>query len=132
MMARGSIPILRIGSNLLVSIQTDLHDAMAEAFQEDILVTIEKDSAAGLLIDVSGLETVDSYVARVLADTGKMARLMGTETVIVGIRAEVAATLVRMGYTMGNVVRTALNVDDGLKLLATTAGAKASATTKKD
>jgi rsbT antagonist protein RsbS len=123
-MARGSIPILRIGSTLLVSIQTDLHDAMAEAFQEDILVTIEKDSASGLLIDVSGLETVDSYVARVLADTGKMARLMGTETVIVGIRAEVAATLVRMGYTMGNVVRTALNVDDGLKLLAAAAKAK--------
>jgi rsbT antagonist protein RsbS len=117
-MARGPIPVLRIGSTLLVSIQTDLHDAMAEAFQEDILVTIEKDSASGLLIDVSGLETVDSYVARLLADTGKMARLMGTETVIVGIRAEVAATLVRMGYTMGNVVRTALNVDEGLKLLA--------------
>ncbi len=116
-MARGSIPILRIGSTLLVTIQTDLHDAMAEAFQEDVLVTIEKESASGLLIDVSGLETVDSYVARLLADTGKMARLMGTETVIVGIRAEVAATLVRMGYTIGNVVRTALNVDDGLKVL---------------
>jgi rsbT antagonist protein RsbS len=117
-MARGSIPILRIGGNLLVTIQTDLHDAMAEAFQEDVLTTIEKDSATGLLIDVSGLETVDSYVARLLADTGKMARLMGTETVIVGIRAEVAATLVRMGYTMGNVVRTALNVDEGLRVLA--------------
>jgi rsbT antagonist protein RsbS len=120
MMGRGAVPVLRIGSTLLVTIQTDLHDAMAEAFQEDILETIEKDSATGLLIDVSGLETVDSYVARVLADTGKMARLMGTETVIVGIRAEVAATLVRMGYTMGGVVRTALNVDDGLKLLTTT------------
>jgi len=119
-MGRGAVPVLRIGSTLLVSIQTDLHDAMAETFQEDILVTIEKDSATGLLIDVSGLETVDSYVARVLADTGKMARLMGTQTVIVGIRAEVAATLVRMGYTMGNVVRTALNVDEGLKLLGAT------------
>jgi rsbT antagonist protein RsbS len=119
-MGRGVVPVLRIGSTLLVSIQTDLHDAMAEAFQEDILETIEKDSATGLLIDVSGLETVDSYVARVLADTGRMARLMGTETVIVGIRAEVAATLVRMGYTMGGVVRTALNVDDGLKLLTST------------
>jgi rsbT antagonist protein RsbS len=116
-MARGSIPILRIGSTLLVSIQTDLHDAMAEAFQEDVLTTIEKQGAAGLLIDVSGLESVDSYVARVLADTGKMARLMGTATVIVGIRAEVAATLIRMGYTMSGVVRTALNIDEGLRLL---------------
>jgi rsbT antagonist protein RsbS len=116
-MARGSIPILRIGTTLLVTIQTDLHDAMAEAFQEDVLSTIEKQGATGLLIDVSGLEMVDSYVARLLADTGKMARLMGTATVIVGIRAEVAATLVRMGYAMAGGVRTALNIDDGLRLL---------------
>lgn len=121
-MARGTIPILRIGSTLLVTIQTDLHDAMAEAFQEDVLTTIERQSASGLLIDVSGLEMVDSYVARLLADTGKMARLMGTATVIVGIRAEVAATLVRMGYTMGSVVRTALNIDDGLRLLGEPVG----------
>ena len=116
-MARGSIPILRIGSTLLVSIQTDLHDAMAEAFQEDVLRAIEKEAASGLLIDVSGLDSVDSYVARVLAETGKMARLMGTATVIVGIRPEVASTLIRMGYQMGAGVRTALNVDDGLALL---------------
>jgi rsbT antagonist protein RsbS len=120
-MARGSIPILRIGSTLLVTIQTDLHDAMAEAFQEDVLTTIERKGASGLLIDVSGLEMVDSYVARVLADTGKMARLMGTATVIVGIRAEVAATLIRMGYTMSGVVRTALNIDEGLRLLGSMA-----------
>ena len=118
-MARGPIPILRIGSTLLVTIQTDLHDAMAEAFQEDVLSAIERESASGLLIDVSGLDSVDSYVARVLAETGKMARLMGTATVIVGIRPEVAATLVRMGYQMGSGVRTALNVDDGLALLGT-------------
>lgn len=115
-MARGSIPILRVGDNLLVSVQTDLHDAVAEAFQEDLLATIEKTGAAGLLIDVSGLDMVDSYVARVLADTGRMAKLMGTEPVIVGIRPEVAATLVRMGYAMTGV-RTALNVDEGLALL---------------
>jgi rsbT antagonist protein RsbS len=116
-MRRGPIPILRIGSTLLVSIQTDLHDAMAEAFQQDVLLAIEKDGAAGLLIDVSGLDTVDSYVARVLAETGKMAHLMGTATVIVGIRPEVAATLVRMGYAMGGHVSTALNVDEGLARL---------------
>lgn len=115
-MARGQIPILRVSNVLLVSVQTELHDAIAEAFQEDILEAIEGDRTAGLLIDISGLDTVDSYVARVLADTGKMAGLMGTETVIVGMRPEVAATLVRMGYTMSGV-RTALNVDEGLALL---------------
>lgn len=115
-MARGNIPILRVANNLLVTVQTDLHDAVAEAFQEDLLAAIEKTGAAGLLVDVTGLDVVDSYVARVLADTAKMARLMGTETVIVGIRPEVAATLVRMGYAMTGV-RTALNVDEGLALL---------------
>jgi rsbT antagonist protein RsbS len=125
-MARGSIPILRIGSTLLVSIQTDLHDAMADAFQEDVLTTIEKSGAAGLLIDVSGLELVDSYVARLLADTGKMARLMGTATVIVGIRPEVAATLIRMGYSMTDNVRTALNIDEGLRLLGVPVGGETS------
>jgi rsbT antagonist protein RsbS len=110
------IPILRVGDNLLVTVQTDLHDAVAEQFQDDLLLTIEKTGAAGLLVDVSGLEIVDSYVARVLADTGRMAKLMGTDTVIVGIRPEVAATLVRMGYSMAGV-KTALNVDDGLALL---------------
>mgnify|MGYP003453504744 FL=1 len=112
----GPIPILRVADNLLVTVQTDLHDAVADAFQEDLLVTIERTGAAGLLIDVSGLDLVDSYVARVLVDTAKMAKLMGTETVIVGIRPEVAATLVRMGFTMSGV-RTALNIDEGLLLL---------------
>jgi rsbT antagonist protein RsbS len=112
----GSIPILRVGDNLLVTVQIDLHDAVADAFQEDLLVTIEKTGAAGLLIDVSGLDIVDSYVARVLVETARMAKLMGTTTVIVGIRPEVAATLVRMGYSMSGV-RTALNVDEGLALL---------------
>lgn len=112
----GSIPILRVANNLLVTVQTELHDAVADAFQEDLLRTIERTGCAGLLIDVSGLDIVDSYVARVLVETGKMARLMGTTTVIVGIRPEVAATLVRMGYAMTGV-RTALNVDEGLALL---------------
>jgi rsbT antagonist protein RsbS len=112
----GSIPILRVADNLLVTVQTDLHDAVADAFQEDLLTTIERTGAAGLLIDVSGLDLVDSYVARVLVDTAKMAKLMGTATVIVGIRPEVAATLVRMGFVMTGV-RTALNVDEGLALL---------------
>jgi rsbT antagonist protein RsbS len=120
-MARGSIPILRVGRNLLVTVQTELHDAVAEAFQEDLLVAIEKSGAAGLLIDITGLDMVDSYVARVLADTGKMASLMGARTVLVGMRPEVAATLVRMGYLMTGI-RTALNVDDGLAILNSPAG----------
>ena len=115
-MARGTIPILRVGKTLLVSVQIELHDAVAEAFQEDLLAAIETHSAAGLLIDITALDIVDSYVARVLADTGRMAKLMGTETVLVGMRPEVAATLVRMGYAMEGV-RTALNIDEGLALL---------------
>ena len=115
-MARGSIPVLRVGYTLLATIHIELRDAIAEAFQEDVLATIEKSGARGLVIDISGLDMVDSYVARVLADTARMAKLMGTETVIVGIRPEVAATLVRMGYSMTGV-RTALNVDEGLTLL---------------
>ena len=113
----GSIPILRVADNLLVTVQTDLHDAVAEAFQQDLLSTIERTGAAGLLIDVSGLDVVDSYVARVLADTGRMAKLMGTQSILVGMRPEVAATLVRMGYTMEGVA-TAPNLDEGLAWLA--------------
>jgi rsbT antagonist protein RsbS len=113
---RGSIPILKVASTLLVTLQTDLHDALAEAFQEDLLVAIERETVSGLLIDISGLYVVDSYVARILTDSGKMAHLMGAETVIVGMRPEVAVTLVRMGYSFGSV-RTALNVDEGLGLL---------------
>jgi rsbT antagonist protein RsbS len=116
-MAHGSIPILRVGSTLLATVHVDLRDDIAEAFQEDVLTELERRRAAGLLIDVSGLDTVDTYVARILSETGRMARLMGTETVIVGIRPDVAATLIRMGYAMDGVL-TALNVDDGLALLA--------------
>jgi rsbT antagonist protein RsbS len=114
--SRGPIPILRVGSTLLATVHVELRDASAEAFQEDVLSAIEKTGAIGLVIDISGLDLVDSYVARILADTGRMARLMGTETVLVGMRPEVAATLVRMGYGMEGV-RTALDVEEGLALL---------------
>lgn len=112
----GMIPILRIGPTLLATISVELRDAVADAFQADVLTAIEKAGSTGLVIDISGLEIVDSYVARILAETGRMARLMGTETVLVGMRPEVAATLVRMGYAMDGV-RTALQLDDGLALL---------------
>ncbi|MBX3185842.1 MAG: STAS domain-containing protein [Labilithrix sp.] len=113
---RGQIPILRIGPTLLVTVHIELRDAVAEAFQADVLTAIEKGGDTGLVIDISGLDMVDSYVARILAETGRMARLMGTSTVLVGMRPEVAATLVRMGYAMEGV-KTALNLDDGLALL---------------
>ena len=116
-MARGSIPILRVGDTLLATVHVDLRDDVAEAFQEDVLTELEKRRAAGLVIDVSGLDTVDTYVARILADTGRMARLMGADTVIVGMRPDVAATLIRMGYAMDGVL-TAMNVDDGMANLA--------------
>jgi rsbT antagonist protein RsbS len=112
----GQIPILKIGPTLLVSVHVELRDAVAEAFQADLLTAIESSGAKGLVVDISGLDMVDSYVARILAETGRMAKLMGTDTVLVGIRPEVAATLVRMGYAMEGV-RTALNLDDGLALL---------------
>lgn len=115
-MKHGTIPILRVADTLLVSVQTDLHDNVAEAFQEDVLAAIERQGAGGLIIDISGLDMVDTYVARVLADTGRMAKLMGTRTVLVGMRPEVAATLVRMGYVMQDV-DTALNIDEGLERL---------------
>jgi rsbT antagonist protein RsbS len=117
MSARGTIPVLRIGSTLLASIQVELRDTIADAFQEDILETIGKVGATGLVIDITGLEIVDSYVARVLSDTGRMATLMGTDTVVVGMRPVVAATLVRMGFRMEGV-RTALDIDGGLALVS--------------
>jgi rsbT antagonist protein RsbS len=111
-----TIPILRIGQILLVTVDIDLEGDLAEAMQNDLLMEIEKHGAKGLVIDISGLDTVDSYVARMLAETQHMARLMGTSTVLVGMRPEVAATLVRMGYGMSGV-RTALNLEEGLLLL---------------
>src|SRR6516225_5453933 len=113
-MAAGPIPILKIGSTLLATIQIDLHDTVVDAFQNDVLEEIERTGANGLIIDISALETVDSYVARMLANTGKMAKLMGSETVIVGMRPAVAATLVRMGFFMEGI-ETALSLEEGLQ-----------------
>src|SRR5262245_65598389 len=85
-MGAGPIPILKIGPTLLATIQIELSDTVVDAFQNDVLEEIERTAAKGLIIDISALETVDSYVARMLANTAKMARLMGTDTVIVGMR----------------------------------------------
>src|SRR5262244_1163657 len=116
-MPAGPIPILKLGSTLLTTIQVELHDTLVDAFQSDVLEEIEKTGANGLIIDISALETVDSYVARMLANTAKMAKLMGGETVIVGMRPAVAATLVRMGYLMEGI-NTALSLEEGLAIQA--------------
>ena len=116
-MPGGPIPILKIGQTLLATIQIELHDTVVDSFQDDVLEEIERTGAKGLIIDISALETVDSYVARMLANTAKMAKLMGTETVIVGMRPAVAATLVRMGYFMEGI-STALSLEEGLQLQA--------------
>jgi rsbT antagonist protein RsbS len=123
-MQTGMIPILRIGATLLASIQIELRDTTAQAFQQDVLKAIERTRSRGLIIDITGLDMVDTFVARILTDTGRMAKLMGTETVLVGMRPEVAATLVRMGFSMQGV-HTALNVDEGMTLLAILQGSKA-------
>jgi rsbT antagonist protein RsbS len=116
-MASGPIPILKLGSILLATIQVDLHDTVVDAFQHDVLEEIEKTGSSGLIVDISALESVDSYVARMLANTAKMAKLMGSETVIVGMRPAVAATLVRMGYLMSGIT-TALSLQEGLEFLS--------------
>jgi rsbT antagonist protein RsbS len=118
---KGAIPILRLGTTLLATIQDELRDHVAQSFQEDVLAALEARGMRGLVIDISGLEVVDTYVARVLAETGRMARLMGADTVLVGMRPEVAATLIRMGYAMDGI-RTALNLEEGLALLTRLAG----------
>lgn len=112
----GAIPILKLGTTLLVTVHVDLDDAVAQSLQGDLLATIEHHSARGIVIDITGLDTVDSYVARILAETGRMAKLMGADTVLVGMRPEFAATLVRMGYAMTGT-RTALSLEDGLAML---------------
>ena len=122
-----AIPILRVRGHLLVSVQAELGDDVVEQFQNDVLTAIERDRGrdGGLLVDISGLEVVDTYVARVLADTAAMARLMGRQTVVCGMRPEVAATLVQMGYLLEGV-ETALDVDDGLVRLGLPRGASRS------
>lgn len=120
---RGQIPILRVAGCLLTTIHVELDDSIAEAFQQDLLRAIERTGAAGLVIDISMLEEVDTYVARILVETAQMTKLMGTRTAIVGMRAEVAATLIGMGYPMTGV-ETALDVDEGLALLGARGGGR--------
>jgi rsbT antagonist protein RsbS len=110
------IPILRMGRLLLVSIQVDLHDRVALQLQEDLTQRIVDTGAKGVLIDISALELVDSFIGRMLNNLASMSRILDAETVVVGMRPAVAITLVELGLELGGV-RTALNVERGMELL---------------
>jgi rsbT antagonist protein RsbS len=110
------IPILRMGSLLLVTIQVDMHDQLAMTLQEDLTTAISKHGSRGVLIDISSLEIVDSFIGRMLANISAMARILDAETVLVGMQPAVAITLVELGMSMPGV-RTALNVEAGMELL---------------
>ena len=111
------IPILKIGDCLLVSIQIDMHDRLALQLQDDLTRSIADTTARGVLIDISGLEMVDSFIGRMLGNIAAMSRILDAETVVVGMRPAVAITLVELGMSLEGV-RTALNVDKGLALLS--------------
>ncbi len=112
------IPILKIGSFLLVSIQVDMHDRLAMSLQDDLTAQIVKTRAKGVLIDISSLELVDSFIGRMLGNIAAMSRVLDAQTVVVGMQPAVAITLVELGMSLPGV-RTALNVDQGLALLQT-------------
>jgi rsbT antagonist protein RsbS len=116
MLQSDAVPILKLKEFLLVSIQTDLHDRMAEQLQHDILRRISQTQAKGVLIDISALEMVDSFIGRTLADTARMAATLDADIVIVGMRPAVAITLVELGLSLGGV-STALTLDDGYAVL---------------
>jgi rsbT antagonist protein RsbS len=111
------IPILKMGRALLVTIQVDLQDQVALALQDDLSAQIEKTGAKGVLIDISALEIVDSFVGRMLASISGIAAVLDATTVVVGMQPAVAITLVELGLSLDGV-RTALNVERGMSMLA--------------
>ena len=112
------IPILRMGTFLLVTIQVDMHDRLAMQLQDDLTRRISETDATGVLIDISSLEIVDSFIGRMLANIAAMARVLDAETVVVGMQPAVAITLVELGLSMTGV-RTALDVEKGMVVLQT-------------
>lgn len=111
------IPILQMGATLLVTIQVDMQDQMALALQDDLATKISTSGAKGVLIDISALEIVDSFVGRMLASISGISRILDATTVVVGMQPAVAITLVELGLSLAGV-RTALNVERGMELLA--------------
>ena len=110
------IPILKLGDVLLVTIQVDMHDRLALALQEDLTARIARTGARGVLIEISALEIVDSFIGRMLDAIAATARLLDAETVVVGMRPAVAITLVELGLELTGI-RTALDVERGMRLL---------------
>ena len=110
------IPILRMGKFLLVTIQVDMHDRLAMTLQDELTERIVKDKAKGVLIDISTLDIVDSFIGRMISNTAAMARVLDAETVVVGMQPAVAITLVELGLALAGV-KTALNVERGMNLL---------------
>jgi rsbT antagonist protein RsbS len=110
------IPILKLGDCLLVTIQVELHDQLAMTLQDDLTQKLSRTHAKGVLIDISALEIVDSFIGRSLAQIAGIARVMDATTVLVGMRPAVAITLVELGMSLKGI-KTALNVDKGMQLL---------------
>lgn len=119
------IPILKMGRFLLVTIQVDMHDRLALALQDDLTEQIVKWKARGVLIDISALEMVDSFIGRMLGTIASMARLLDAETVVVGMQPSVAITLVELGLSLEGI-RTALDVEKGMAALHASASGSAS------
>jgi rsbT antagonist protein RsbS len=116
------IPILKMGRFLLVTIQVDMHDQLAMNLQDDLTERIVASNAKGVLIDISSLEIVDSFIGRMLGNIAGMSHILDAETVVVGMQPSVAITLVELGLSLKGV-RTALNVEKGMALLRTALGA---------
>ena len=115
-MSSERIPILRMGDYLLVSIQVDMHDKLAVRLQDDLTEALSRQSSKGVMIDISALDLVDSFVGRMIANISAMARILDAQTVVVGMRPAVAITLVELGLSLPGV-KTALNVERGMALL---------------
>lgn len=120
------VPVLKIGDILLVSIQVDMDDNTALALQDDLTERIVDTRAGGVIIDITALDIVDSFIGRMLSTIASVSRVLDAETVVVGMRPAVAITLVELGLSLSGV-RTALNVERGMELLARTAPARAAA-----
>ncbi len=115
-MTMDRIPVLKLGDALLVTIQVDMHDRLATALEDDLTTKIVTLGAKGVLIDISALEIVDSFMGRMLDNIAAVSRILDAETVVVGMRPAVAITLVELGLSLSGV-RTALNVDRGMELI---------------
>jgi rsbT antagonist protein RsbS len=110
------IPILKFGDALLVTIQVDMHDRLATALEEDLTTKIVAHNSKGVLIDISALEIVDSFIGRMLDNIAAVSRILDAETVVVGMRPAVAITLVELGLSLTGV-KTALNVERGMEMI---------------